>query len=124
VTPNAEEFQAAGEALADRAGGAHCLITRGPDGVDWRRPDGSRRRVPAVAAHVVNPVGAGDAFVAGLVHALSRAWDWEAAVSWAVAVSGASTEVLGIGDVDPARAEALWRQAAAGDQQGGGPAWG
>jgi sugar/nucleoside kinase (ribokinase family) len=54
---------------------------------------------------VRNPIGAGDALVGGLAHALSRGQDWLEAVRWGVAVASAAVEhpVAGHLDADEAR---------------------
>ncbi|MCX4884936.1 carbohydrate kinase [Streptomyces sp. NBC_00847] len=51
------------------AGARLVVITRGADGA-LASLDGARVRVPAVAARVVDTVGAGDSFTAGLLHHL------------------------------------------------------
>ncbi|WP_043628931.1 carbohydrate kinase family protein [Nonomuraea candida] len=51
------------------AGVRLIVITRGPRGA-LVSVDGARTRVPAVATEVVDTVGAGDAFTAGLLHRL------------------------------------------------------
>ncbi|MET8102741.1 carbohydrate kinase [Streptomyces sp. NPDC005236] len=51
------------------AGARLVVITRGGDGV-LASLDGERLRVPAVATSVVDTVGAGDSFTAGLLHHL------------------------------------------------------
>lgn len=61
------------------SGPALVVVTRGPDGAVAVRPDGSSVEVPGEAVTVVDTVGAGDAFTAGLLahldgtDALSRA---------------------------------------------------
>jgi fructokinase len=52
------------------AGARLVVITRGADGA-LASLDGERVRVPAVAAQVVDTVGAGDSFTAGLLHHLN-----------------------------------------------------
>ncbi|WP_020130865.1 carbohydrate kinase family protein [Streptomyces sp. 303MFCol5.2] len=53
------------------AGVRLVVITLGADGV-LASLDGARLRVPAVATRVVDTVGAGDSFTAGLLHDLGR----------------------------------------------------
>lgn len=62
---------------------------------------------PAVA--VVNPVGGGDALLAGFLDGQSRQWDDRAALQWAVAAGTAAAlqEIAGI--VDPSDIEKLWK---------------
>jgi 1-phosphofructokinase family hexose kinase len=66
--------------------------------------------VPTVRVAVVNPIGAGDSFVGGLVEALESGADHEQAVVFAVATATASVEQELAGGVDPDRARALARQ--------------
>jgi 1-phosphofructokinase family hexose kinase len=63
--------------------------------------------VPALPVQVVNPVGAGDSFVGGLVHALESGRTGLDAVTFAVATATASVEQELAGGVDPDRAEQL-----------------
>ena len=57
------------------------------------------------------PVGSGDAFLAGLVTALDRGDDWEAALRLGLGAATANAELPGAGKLDPARAAALAEQA-------------
>ena len=63
--------------------------------------------VPTVPVNVVNPIGAGDSFVGGLVHALEQGQEGRDAVVFAVAVASASVEQELAGGVDPARVRQL-----------------
>lgn len=63
--------------------------------------------VPTVRTRVVNPVGAGDSFVAGLVQALEEGRPPVDAVVFAVATATASVEEELAGGVDPRRARDL-----------------
>lgn len=47
------------------AGVVEVVVKRGPAGASWRGADGSDASLPARAVHVIDPVGAGDALVAG-----------------------------------------------------------
>ena len=60
--------------------------------------------VPTVRAKVVNPIGAGDSFVGGLVEALEEGRSGVEAVVFAVATATASVEQELAGGVDPKRA--------------------
>lgn len=62
---------------------------------------------PAPSVEVVNPIGAGDSLVGGLVHALESGRAWPDAVAFAVAVASASCEDERAGGVDPDRVEQL-----------------
>ncbi len=59
--------------------------------------------LPAPAVTVANPIGAGDALVGGLVHALEAGRDWRPAVAFALATASASCEQELAGGIDPAR---------------------
>jgi fructokinase len=63
-----------GRACADwhAAGVRLVVLTRGPDGA-VASLDGTEVEVPAVPVDVVDTVGAGDSFTAGLLHSLWRA---------------------------------------------------
>jgi sugar/nucleoside kinase (ribokinase family) len=50
------------------------------------------------------PVGSGDAFLAGLVTALERGDEWDAALRLALGAAAANAELPGAGRLDPARA--------------------
>lgn len=66
--------------------------------------------VPTVRVRVVNPIGAGDSFVGGLVEALEAGRTGVDAVVFAVATATASVEQELAGGVDPARARELATQ--------------
>jgi fructokinase len=51
-------------------GAALTVVTLGADGVTWRAASGDEDREPARATSVVDTVGAGDSFMAGLVSGL------------------------------------------------------
>jgi len=81
-------------ALADRAGdtvaaartlqaasGGWVVVKRGRRGCFAVGPDGAEIAVPAPAVDVVDTTGAGDAFNAGLVHALAGGGSWRDALT-------------------------------------------
>jgi 1-phosphofructokinase family hexose kinase len=63
--------------------------------------------LPAPAVTVRNPIGAGDAFAAGLAAALERGAGLAAAARAGIAAGAASVESPLAGDLDPRRAEEL-----------------
>ena len=69
-----------GRSLEDLAGELKALIaTQGAQG-SVLFASGRRIEIPAVKADaVVDPTGCGDAYRAGLLYGISRAWDWESA---------------------------------------------
>jgi len=95
--PNADEAMriagegdpdAAAEALARRSGGS-VVVKRGPGGALAATPGGRVVRAPAPTVRVVDTTGAGDAFNAGVAHALSAGADLADAMRLGVAVGSA-----------------------------------
>jgi tagatose 6-phosphate kinase len=109
VVPNQSEYEAVRPRLERLSYAGHVIVTRGREGANWRPPGARWRRLPAAVVEPVNPVGAGDAFLGGLVHGLSGGYEFADAIRWAQAVAAASTETLGVADVEPARARDLMR---------------
>jgi 1-phosphofructokinase family hexose kinase len=96
---------AAVRALCQR-GARSAAVTAGAAGTAF----GDAREVywvPTVPVRVVNPIGAGDSFVGGLVHALETGRTPVDAVTFAVATATASVEQELAGGVDPDRAGQL-----------------
>lgn len=111
VTDVAERAQVAVRAMC-AAGARTAVVTAGSAGAAF----GDRRDVRwirGVNVTVRNPIGAGDAFVGGLVHALGRGEDTLSAVVRGLATASASCEQERAGGVDPARAEELSAEYAA-----------
>ena len=97
-------LEAASELVARGAGTA--VVTAGAAGVAVAT--GSERRwVEAPKVEVLNPIGAGDSLVAGLVGTLEQGGDLDRAGLIGVAVAAASVETEVAGMVDPARVRAL-----------------
>jgi 1-phosphofructokinase family hexose kinase len=91
---------AAGHALRAR-GARRAAVTVGSHGVAFVDDDGTEHWTDAHPVRAVNPIGAGDSFVAGLLHALSRGTQWPAAVAYATAVAGAAVQSPLAGHVEP-----------------------
>jgi len=87
-------------------GAVAALVTAGSAGVALASADASGW-VTAPMVTVRNPIGAGDAFVAGLASALERGRAIQEAVLEAVAAGAASVETPLAGHLDPDRARAL-----------------
>lgn len=85
--------------------GLAVAVKRGADGATWRRGDRHLRQ-PAPAVDVVDTTGAGDAFDAGLVHAMLAGEPPERQLALAVACGSLSTRALGGVDAQPDLAEA------------------
>jgi sugar/nucleoside kinase (ribokinase family) len=81
-------------------------VKRGAEGAEWRRGE-THLRVPAPDMDVVDATGAGDAFDAGLLHALLAGEPPERQLALAVACGSLSTRALGGVDSQPELAEAL-----------------
>lgn len=89
--------EAAGGLVA--RGAAHAIVSAGSRGAAFSRGDRPGFcRAPKVT--VVNPIGAGDALLGGVVHALEFGEDWPYAVEFGVAVASASCEQTLAGGVD------------------------
>ena len=99
--------RACAAARALRAAGARrAVVTAGAHGVAYADDDGERWwDAPAVA--VINPIGAGDAFVGGVADQLLAGADWPDAVRRGVLVASAAVEHPQAGRVDPGRVSAL-----------------
>ena len=82
------------------------LVTVGPAGVVYAT-ENETSAVPSPEIEVVNPVGAGDCFVAGLVLELASGASLHEAVLTGVAMGAAGCETFPAGLVDPARAREL-----------------
>jgi len=93
---------AAVRALCQR-GARSAAVTAGAAGTAFGDAAGVHW-VPTVAVRVVNPIGAGDSFVGGLVHALESGRTPLDSVTFAVATATASVEQELAGGIDPDRA--------------------
>jgi fructose-1-phosphate kinase PfkB-like protein len=98
---------AAARSLRD-AGARAALVTAGRHGVAGADANGTFW-VTAPSVGEVNPVGAGDSFVAGLSVALERGRDLRTAVLCAVATGSASVATPLAGGVEPALVAELAR---------------
>ncbi|MCA9877961.1 MAG: carbohydrate kinase family protein [Thermomicrobiales bacterium] len=71
-----------------------ALITLGAEGCHIVT-EAERRRVPAYKVNVVDPTGAGDAFVAGAAWGMAQRWEWDEVARFANAVGALSCCSLG-----------------------------
>jgi 1-phosphofructokinase family hexose kinase len=101
-----ERARAAAAALRER-GARAAVVTAAGAGAAFAGADGREGFCRAPAVSVRNPIGAGDAFAAGLAAALAAGAELGAAVAAATAVGAASVEAPRAGDLDAARARAL-----------------
>ena len=94
------------EALLDK-GPRAVIVTAGSAGAALAQP-GATEVYPALEVNVVNPVGAGDALVAGVAAALADGEELPAAVRRGMALGAASCETIPAALLDPARAAELF----------------
>lgn len=97
----ADRAMAAAAALV-ALGAGHAAVTAGSAGVALAGPE-DVRWLPTVPVIAVNPIGAGDSFLAGTMLARERGADWTAAVRFGMATAASSVENPGSGVVDAAR---------------------
>ena len=81
-------------------GVSHVTVTAGAAGVAWATPDGTGK-LPGIEVEVRNPIGAGDAFLGGLLSWLEVGWSFPEAVRW-----GMATACAAIGQWSPGAASA------------------
>ncbi len=62
--------------LARRPGPEALLAKRGAEGCTVHLEDGTVTAVPGFEVEVMNVLGAGDAFAAGVIYGRARGWDW------------------------------------------------
>ncbi len=105
MVPNRDEWNASGLSVT-----GSVIVTEGAEGATWYPKPGVVRRLRPPRVAVNNTVGAGDAFLGGMVHGLNRGEGWEQALVWAVAVAAASVTSPGVADVDPVVARSLISQ--------------
>ena len=87
-------------------GSRTVIVTVGSEGLVYAT-EGETRTVLSPRVDVVNPVGAGDCFVAGLVIELESGADLHEAILTGVAMGAAGCETLPAGMVDPHRVSKL-----------------
>lgn len=81
-----------------------AIITSGPAGCRVITEE-ERIRLPAFVVPVVDPTGAGDAFVAGVAFGMALRWDWERIGRFANAAGGLAIRTLGAQSGLPTLAE-------------------
>ena len=81
-------------------GVSHVTVTAGAAGVAWATPGGTGK-LPGIEVEVRNPIGAGDAFLGGLLSWLEVGWSFPEAVRW-----GMATACAAIGQWSPGAASA------------------
>ena len=112
VPPDAQaRAMAAAAALVGR-GARAAIVTAAAAGAALAAGDGGVAWLPAAAVTVRNPIGAGDALLAGLAAALEAGDALPDAARAGIAAAGAAVEDERPGRFDPARARALREQGA------------
>jgi 1-phosphofructokinase family hexose kinase len=110
-TETADDARDAATEIRSRLGhGGIAIVTRGAEGAIVATADGPVL-LGLLYAHGPYPVGSGDAFLGGLVTALERGDDVEAAVRLALGAAAANAEMPGAGRLDPTRAKDLAERA-------------
>jgi 1-phosphofructokinase family hexose kinase len=104
----ARRATAAVRALCER-GSRSAAVTAGAAGTAYGDIEGVLW-VPTLKVCVVNPIGAGDSFVAGLVYAVEGGSSGLDAASFAVATATASVEQELAGGLDPRRVREIFTQ--------------
>ncbi|MGW2700042.1 PfkB family carbohydrate kinase [Streptomyces sp. NPDC001340] len=103
ATGEREPYAAAKALLA--AGVELAVVKQGPRGVLAMDRDGSAVEIAPVPVHVVNGLGAGDAFGGALCHGLLSGWDTRRTVSFANAAGAVVAGRLACSDAMPTEAE-------------------
>ena len=106
-----ERAAAAADGLVGR-GAQRAVVTAGGHGV-CAAVDGSTTWIAAPRVNVVNPIGAGDSFAAGVAVGVSRELGWLEAIELGVTVASAAVERPGAGRVDARRVSELFEAVAA-----------
>ena len=106
-----ERAAAAAQGLVGR-GARRAVVTAGGHGV-CAAVDGSTTWIAAPRVRVVNPIGAGDSFAAGVAVGLGRDLGWLGAIELGVNVASAAVEMPGAGRVDADRVAELTEAVAA-----------
>jgi 1-phosphofructokinase family hexose kinase len=101
------------------AGAAAAVVTRGARGAVALTPDGRLLAVTSPSVEVVNAVGSGDCFAAGLLHRLESGSSLEQALPLAAAAAAANAATLMMGRFEAATAQGLATQAAVTAVDGG-----
>ncbi len=97
---------AGAKALVANGTAVRVAVTLGGEGALLATP-GGLFRTAAIPVEIKSTVGAGDAFLAGLIDALARGLDDKTALAWANAAGAAAVSHEGTAHVDKARVEEL-----------------
>jgi 1-phosphofructokinase family hexose kinase len=104
--PDVPERALSAAGLLRERGARAAVVTAGAAGAAFDDGDGARW-FPGVDVEVVSPIGAGDSFVGGLLHALEAGRSLVEGVAYGLATATASCEQDLAGGVDPDRVAEL-----------------
>ncbi len=106
-----EALRQAAASLIER-GAQSVIVTLGAAGAClFSRSEAWRIGSPRIEP--LNPIGSGDAAMAGMLHGLAQGWELPESVRFGAACGAAAALTLASGDLDPKKAEALLPQATA-----------
>ena len=106
---NDDEIAAAASAIVTRGEAQHVAVTMGRDGALLANAAGVLR-LPAIPVKTASAVGAGDSFLAAMVHAFADGRDAAGAFRYGMAAGAAAVLTPGSGLAQAADIERLFRQ--------------
>lgn len=80
--------------------GTELVVTRGKESI-WFNEDGQPAEEPIVPAQVINPIGSGDSFTAGLAHVMLNGGSLREAVREGAQLGAQNAENLKVGSLNP-----------------------
>jgi ribokinase len=101
----ADQLSVALETPLDRLDVPEILVTRGPDGAEWRSQDGTRIFASAHKVAAVDTTGAGDTFLGYFVAARDAGFGTESALKRAATAAGLKVTHHGTADAIPTSEE-------------------
>ena len=115
IVPNLDEYK---EIQYVPQHSSHIITTMGAGGAVWRPPESSSPlKFVAPVVSVVNSVGAGDAFLGGIVSSLDEGCCYRDAIRFAVAVGTASVLTPAVADIDLQAVPDLYAQVTIREEQ-------
>ncbi len=115
VVPNFDEYK---EIQHVPQHASHIITTLGAGGALWHSPESlSTLKFVAPVVSVVNSVGAGDAFLGGIVSSLNQGRSYRDAIRFAVAVGTASVLSPAVADIDLQAVPHLYAQVIIQEEQ-------
>lgn len=105
ICPNHDEYHDLLSQRLSNQGPLNVFVTQGSHGIKWKRAGKQDIEVKVPPTDSINPVGAGDVFVAGLVSILAQGGTVIEAVLTGAAAATASITSLGVADFSPSMFE-------------------